>query len=70
MALPSKPLEEVATMRPKQRTAYFEEFARFIEDAPRLKYAIRVGSQTIFSDDTMDLRKKFDRLLARAVKTG
>lgn len=69
MAIPAKSLEEVLLMNEPGRTEYFEQYARYIPDAPRQCYAIRVGSKTIQSDDTWDLRKKFDRHVDK-LKTG
>jgi hypothetical protein len=45
------------------RTEYFETYAGYFEDSPNEPYAIRVGSKTLFSSDTADLRQKFDKLL-------
>ena len=61
MALNAKSVIEVAAMNAKQREAYFFEFAGYFEDAPLLPYAIRVGSKTLVSNDTMDLRWKFEK---------
>lgn len=58
-------LDKVLAMNEEQRMQYFFDFARFIEDVPKLKYAIRVGSKTLQSDDTHDLRVQFDQYLAR-----
>jgi hypothetical protein len=64
MALPALDLETVRKMDKAGRTGYFENYARYSEDSPCcLHYAIRVGSKTLFSEDTADLRQKFDKLL-------
>lgn len=63
MAIPSLPVEQVRAMNAKQRTEYFEEYARYFSDSSAAPYAIRIGSKTLFSDDTYDLRKKFDHFL-------
>lgn len=57
---------EVLALNQKQRTKYFEQYSRFFEDAPaHSRYAIRVGSTTLLSSDTYDLRMKFDSFLDR-----
>lgn len=61
MSFPAKSLEEVQAMDAKGRTEYFESFSRFIFEAPKNKYAIRVGSRTLTDSDTYSLRLKFDR---------
>ena len=63
MALKSLTLETVRKMDKICRTNYFEKFAGYFPDSPSLCYAIRVGSTTLFSADTADLRKKFNHLL-------
>jgi hypothetical protein len=63
MAIPALSLDEVRTMTPEQLTGYFEKYARYFEDSPNKPYAIRIGSKTLLSDDTMDLRQQFDRLV-------
>ena len=63
MALRALSLETVQKMDEKGRTEYFEAFAGFFEDSPNQPYAIRVGSTTLFSEDTWELRKKFNKLL-------
>lgn len=67
MALPCLPTEDILILDRKRRFEYFCEFSRYIEDAPQMRghqYAIRVGSKTFYSDDTRDLRDKFDRHIA------
>ena len=64
MALLSKSIDVVKAMSPEQRTMYFEHYAAYMPDAPTLKYRIRVGSKTLFSDDTLALRNMFDSLLS------
>jgi hypothetical protein len=63
MELLSKPLEVVKKMSPERRTAYFEQYAGYIPEAPNKCYAIRVGSTTLRSDDTYKLRQMFDHLV-------
>ena len=63
MALPGKAFELVKAMSAKERTDYFENYARYT-DSPTRPYAIRVGSRSLHSADTYDLRKQFDKLLA------
>lgn len=63
MALHAKPLKIVAAMNATQRTAYFEKYARYFVDSPDKCYAIRIGSTTLHSADTLELRQQFDTLL-------
>lgn len=49
---------------------YFELYARYFEDAPKTPYAIRVGSKTLFSDDTYELRQKLGRLFGVLKRKG
>ncbi len=68
MALPAKPVLDIARMNAEQRFAYFLEYARHIPDAPEgrgYSYAIRIGGEMLFSDDTAELREQFDRLTRR-----
>ncbi len=61
MALPALGVEEIVKFTSKQLTAYFMEYARSNEDVRvgrGYKYAVRVGSKTLWSDDTYDLRVK------------
>ena len=53
-------LDDILVMDKGQLEEYFMEFARFVDDAPAHPYAIRVGSKTLFSDDTMELRREFE----------
>jgi hypothetical protein len=63
MALRSLTLSAVRAMTEKQRTRYFETYAGYYADSPNFPYAIRVGSKTLFSNDTFLLRQKFDKLV-------
>jgi hypothetical protein len=68
MALPSLPLNEILVMNAAAREQYFMEYARYMPDAPQKPYMIRLGSRSLFSHDTMELREKFEsqvRLLRR-----
>jgi hypothetical protein len=60
MALPAKPTNEIVTMDEERLEAYFMDYAQYMEDSPNKPYVIRVGSKTLSSDDTMDLRKQFE----------
>jgi hypothetical protein len=62
MALPALALDTIKEMNSVERTRYFEAYARFT-DSPTKPYVIRIGSKTLFSVDTMDLRQQFDRFL-------
>jgi hypothetical protein len=57
MALPAKALDDILAMDKEGLEEYFMEFAQYMEDSPNKPYVIRVGSKTLSSDDTMDLRK-------------
>jgi len=63
MALHGLSLVEVKKMTKEQRTVYFGVFARKYPESQKNCYGIRVGSTTMLSDDTMDLRKQFDHFL-------
>ena len=63
MALPALDWITVKNMGLDERTAYFESHAQFFESGPLKPYAIRVGSRTLLSDDTSDLRQQFDSLM-------
>jgi hypothetical protein len=65
MALPAQDIKTVIRMSEPDRERYFMDYARYIETASKLKYAIRIGSKTLRSDDTMDLRNRFERVIAR-----
>jgi hypothetical protein len=60
MASPAKLLDDVLAMDNERLEEYFMEYAQYMEDSPNKPYVIRVGSKTLFSDDTMDLRKQFE----------
>ena len=60
MALPAKPLDEILAMDKERLEGYFMEYAQYMEDSPHKPYVIRVGSKTLSSDDTMNLRKQFE----------
>lgn len=48
------------------REKMFEDRAGYVESAPAgSRYQVRVGAKFLRSDDTRDLRKKFDREVAR-----
>ena len=68
MSLPALAWISVKNMKPSERTAYFEIYARFLKDAPLYPYAIRVGSRTLFGKDTHDLREQFDKLMRYGMK--
>ena len=60
MALPAKPLDEIFAMDENRLEEYFMEYAGYMEESSNKPYVIRVGSKTLFSDDTIDLRKQFE----------
>lgn len=68
MALPALSTELLITMKKHELLSYFMDYARRIPDAPRSGpfYAIRVGSKTLFDNDTYELRKKFFNHIAVA----
>jgi hypothetical protein len=63
MALHALELGKVKAMNDKQRFDYFCKFAGRIPDSPKLCFAIRVGSTTLLSNDTGDLRQQFESFL-------
>lgn len=66
MALLAKPIDEIANLRTvEERYNYFCEYARYMADAPNLRYMIRVGSETLRSNDTHELRIAFDKAVKR-----
>jgi hypothetical protein len=73
MPFPFLSLREVLAFDDTQREDYFTRFAQHSPDAPRnrgVQYAIRVGSHTLHSDDTYDLKLRFNRLLNLKRKGG
>ncbi len=67
MALPAEPLEALLTLDKAGRDTYFENYARYNDHSPPGRgcaYAIRVGSRTLWSDDTYELKIQFIRALA------
>jgi hypothetical protein len=67
MALHALEFGRVKAMNEKQRFDYFCKYAGRIEDSPKLCYAIRIGSKTLMSDDTYDLRMKMEEHLGPRV---
>lgn len=67
MALPmSKTHAELKLLDKESLFEYFCDNARFDPTSPPSScYAIRVGSKTLFSDDTANLRDKFEKLVKR-----
>lgn len=50
---------------------YFANNARYHRDAPvGSRYSIRLGSRSLFSDDTADLRKQFCAAVRQAKQGG
>lgn len=67
MAIPAFSLARVLKMRPRQRTQYFYDFARYINDTPDpdKQFAIRIGSTTLYAPDTHLLWERFEAFLER-----
>jgi hypothetical protein len=63
MAGPALDGPAVARMTAEERWKYFQNFAQYCEDAPPKgpHYHIRIGSRTLYSDDTADLREQFEK---------
>ena len=62
MSLPcGKPIEFLRCLNDEQLFEYFGNYARYIPDAPQDCYVIRCGSQTLSSNDTSDLWRKFEK---------
>jgi len=57
-------------MDQRQLWAYFCDYAGYIKDAPKLRYAVRIGSRTLMSDDTADLWQKFNGYVRSLRKKG
>jgi hypothetical protein len=69
MAMPGLPIEDVIRLKTRDLFEYFCDNARYLPAAPAgrgYSYAIRLGSKTLFSDDTYDLRLKFNRAVGVA----
>lgn len=68
MALPFLSTELLITMKQRELTSYFMDYARRIREPAKCGpfYAIRVGSKTLFANDTHELRKKLGNHIAAA----
>lgn len=53
------------TPRSKAVEKYFFANARYLKDSPGECYSILVGSRTLFSRDTMDLRLQFEEVIRK-----
>jgi len=62
MALLGLDAKQVAVMNSLERWNYFTSYASRLEDAPPKgpHYAIRIGSHTIYANETDELREKFE----------
>jgi len=69
MAILGISIEAARRLKPAEIQAAFEKYARYIPDSPRLCYAIRVGSRTLHSDDTLALRLQFGRRISELKRT-
>lgn len=56
MELPSKSYLDLICMGRVEFDAYFEEYARYMPDAPNFKYAIKISGLELYSNDTYDLK--------------
>jgi hypothetical protein len=65
MALPT--ISNLESMNSGSLWAAFARLARYIPDAPVQGplYAVRVGSKTLYDNDTMELYKKFRQEIAQ-----
>ena len=63
--LPALDRDTILEMNHVERERYFMEYARYRPDAPRLKYAIRIGSRALYSEDTYDLRMRFEGMIRK-----
>lgn len=61
MALPHFSTDRLLKMTGPELDSYFDNFARYQPEAPFFSYAIRAGGKSLFSNDTMDLKRKFRR---------
>lgn len=70
MALPaSKSPEELAKLDDKRLLEYFIRHARYLDDIPLQCYAIRLGTVSIYDNDTAALRDKFFNAVRGVIKT-
>jgi hypothetical protein len=65
MALPALSASEVVAMSASECFEYFAAYSRYVADAPDKRYAIRVGSVTLASNDTLELRVEFENYVRR-----
>lgn len=66
MAAPSLSIDRILPMNAAQRLEFFSAFARYMPDSPEeYSYVIRIGSKTLYSDDTMTLRMQFEAYVKR-----
>ena len=61
MALRGVPIEQAVLCTKSELFDLFCEYAGYFEDSPQTPYAISMGSRTLFSEDTADLRRQFNR---------
>lgn len=59
----SLPVSEVCAISRHSIHDYFCHYACYLPDAPLKCYAVRIGSKTLFAEDTMELRKMFGRMI-------
>jgi hypothetical protein len=65
VALSAWALDIVVTLPKKALEAYFMSFASYDVFSPmNSRYRIRVGSHTLYSNDTMELRNKLEKYIA------
>jgi hypothetical protein len=61
MALPALATSDLLRMNKDEQFEYFCSYARFDPTSPQKPYAIRIGGKSLFSDDTMELRRMFNK---------
>jgi hypothetical protein len=62
-------IDELIGMDKTQLEAAFFAGAGYMPDAPKECYTIRIGPRSLHSDDTMDLRKQFEKAVYVAKRT-
>lgn len=57
-------LDQILDLDKTSQEQWFFDNAGYMDDVPKYRYVIRVGSKLFMSDDTMDLRKQVDKYIA------
>jgi hypothetical protein len=60
-------MDKILKLDQNGRILYFQKYARYT-DSPDKPYMIRVGCKALFSSDTRDLLRQFDRYVLKLQK--